>query len=485
VSARAKFHQLCRQNFGVFSRRAFEELNTGEDFHSGFHFDAIAHVLNEAQAGERRRQIISMPPRTLKSQMVSVYWSAFLLGHNPATKLITVSYAEDLAELLSNATRRLMQSDFYRSVFPGTVLERQANLIISTTKGGMRYATTIGGSVTGFGADVIILDDPLKASEAESEVARERVKTYYKKSLRSRLNRPGEGVIILVAQRLHEDDLTGHVLETETEDWEHLKLQAVATEAVDVQIGPGRVHTVEVGDLLLPTLLTRKFLDEQRRAVGSADFDAQYQQDPAPADGVMVKDGWLVRGDPPPLSSGRITLSLDTAAKTETRNDYSVCTVWLQADSKHHLIDVWRDKVDFPGLLRRVETLFGQYQPQRVLIEDAGSGIQLIQSLRARGMPALGCKPDKSKIVRLDGVLPYFEAGLVVLPRSATWLDAFVAEIVRFPRGRHDDQVDSVSQYLGYVLANPPSTFNYDTGDYYDFAGHDVIGERLAMGRIW
>jgi hypothetical protein len=244
-------YAAARQDFLAFAQKAFEIINPGTLFLDNWHIAAIAYALEEMSAGKHRRQIINMPPRTLKSQLVSVIWPAFLLGHNPAAKIIVVSYAEPLAELLSNQTRQLMLSDFYQEVFSHTRLGRQTNLHLSTNKGGSRYATTIGGSITGFGADWIVLDDPHNASEAYSEAAREKVKSFFQQTLLSRLNNPSQGKIALVMQRLHEDDLSGHLLARG--GWRHLKLQARATEDAEIAIGAGVVHSVRVATAFTKT----------------------------------------------------------------------------------------------------------------------------------------------------------------------------------------------------------------------------------------
>ena len=189
----------ARQDLIVFAQKGFEIINPGTLFLDNWHIRAIAHALEEMLAGAHIRQIINMPPRTLKSQLVSVCWPAFLLGHNPAARIIVVSYAEQLAAQLSNDTRTLMQSSFYHDVFPQTRLERQTSLHLSTEKSGSRYATTVGGSITGFGADWIIIDDPHNATEAYSEASREKVKNFFRQTLLSRLNNPSQGRIVLVS----------------------------------------------------------------------------------------------------------------------------------------------------------------------------------------------------------------------------------------------------------------------------------------------
>jgi predicted phage terminase large subunit-like protein len=472
---------VFHHDFLAFAQKAFEIVNPGTQFLDNWHMGAIAHVLDQMSLGAHYRQIINMPPRTLKSQLVSVCWPAFLLGHNPATKIIVVSYAEQLAEKLSNDTRRLMQSNFYRAVFPQTRLERQTNLHLSLEQSGSRYATTVGGSITGLGADWIILDDPHNASEAYSEAAREKVKSFFRQTLLSRLNNPSEGRILLVMQRLHEDDLSGHLLSQG--GWRHLKLQAQAMEDAEVAVGPDLVHPVRVGDLLQTNLLPLHWLETQKLAMGSIAYEAQYQQQPLPAEGNMIKRGWLRYTDAPPREGGRVALSLDTAIKDSTENDYSACTVWREVDSRHYLIHVWRDKVNFPTLCRKVVELINDFHPQAILIEDAGSGTPLIQQLQGQSIPAVPRKAKDPKPVRLSSVSTYIESGMMWLPKDAPWLAEFEAELLGFPGARHDDQVDSLSQYFGWVRERPTSIFECDWMRDEDWVDHDLIAERFARGR--
>ena len=479
---RASFIHVARQDFLAFAQKGFEIINPGSLFLDNWHIGAIAHALEEMLAGARYRQIINMPPRTLKSQLVSVCWPAFLLGHNPAAKFIVVSYAEHLAEQLSNNTRQLMQSSFYQEVFPRTRLERQTNLHLSTEKNGLRYATTVGGSITGLGADWIIIDDPHNASEAYSEASREKVKNFFRQTLLSRLNNPSEGKLLLVMQRLHEDDLSGHLLTRG--GWQHLKLQARATEDLEIAIGSNLVHQVRAGDFLQPNRLPPHWLEAQKLEMGSAAYEAQYQQQPLPADGNMIKREWLRYTDtPPPREAGQVALSLDSAVKEGTANDYSACTVWLEVDGRHHLLHVWRDKVDFPTLLRKMLDLFSVFRAEAVLIEDAGSGSVLVQVLQKEGVPAVARKAKDPKPVRLSSVSTYLESGLMWLPKDAPWLAEFEAELLGFPGARHDDQVDSLSQYFGWVRERPTNTFECDWMRDEDWVDHDLIAARFARGR--
>lgn len=194
--------------------------------------------------------------------------------------------------------------------------------------------------------------------------------------------------------------------------------------------------------------------------MGSAAYEAQYQQQPVPADGNMIKREWLRYTEaPPPQTAGRVALSLDTAVKDSTANDYSACTVWLESDGKHYLLHVWRDRVNFPALSRKVHQLVDAFRPNAVLIEDAGSGSALVQVLQAQGIPAVARKAKDPKQARLSSVSTYLESGLMWLPKDAPWLAEFEAELLGFPGTRHDDQVDSLSQYFGWVRERPKDMF--------------------------
>lgn len=477
---RATLVHIARTDFLAFVQKSFEIINPGTPFLDNWHIGALAYVLEELRLGAHRRQIINMPPRLLKSTVVSVCWPAFLLGHDPTAKVLVVSYTEALAEKLSGDTRRLMTSPFYESLFPGTRLERQSNLNLITDQNGFRMGATVGGSITGLGADWIIVDDPHNASEAYSDAAREKVWNFFRQTLLSRLNNPPEGRLVAVMQRLHDDDLSGRLLRQRHGDSRHLKLQARATEDAEVPIGPDLRHRVQAGDLLQPALLPEYWLDSQKLDMGSAAFEAQYQQQPLPAEGNLIKKDWLRHCDPPPLNTGRVTLSFDTAMKESTEADFSACIVWLEAEGKHHLIDVWREKVDFPRLRRKVLSLIDQYRPKAILIEDAGSGSALIQELQHTSVPAIGRKARDPKAVRLSPVSNYVEAGLMWLPKDAPWLAVFVAELLGFPAVRHDDQVDSLSQYFNWIRERTIDIFECDwllddTG-----VNHDLIASKLA-----
>jgi predicted phage terminase large subunit-like protein len=267
-----------------------------------------------------------------------------------------------------------------------------------------------------------------------------------------------------VMQRLHEDDLAGHLLRDG--GWTHLSLPVIATADAVVALGAGRSHTRHVGDVLHPAREPRSALDELRRNLGSAAFEAQYQQAPIPETGNMVKREWLQSYRPPlDLTGMKITQSWDTALKRTATADFSVCTTWAERNGKHYLLDVFRKQLDFPGVIKAVVSLHQRYRPHAVLIEDQSAGTALIQQLRADyHLHTIPRKSKDDKPTRLSIVLPAFEAGTVVFPDDAEWLPQLLHELLGFPQTRHDDQVDSVSQYLGWARDKGSRLFVADWG---------------------
>jgi predicted phage terminase large subunit-like protein len=455
MNDRALLYHTARSDFMTFARVAFDVVRPGVKFQDNWHLHAITTLLQEAETSRTVRQIVTLPPRSLKSFLISEVFPAWLLGRDPATRIICVTYGEKLSEELSASTTRIMQSDFYKRVFPATRLASETKLKLTTTARGMRFATSVGGPTTGFGGDWVIIDDPMNATDANSESAREAVKTYFDRARSSRVNDETASRFILVMQRLHPDDLAGHLLDKG--GWNQLMLQAKATEPARVDTGGREMHEIRAGDLLHEARLPQSVLDRKLRDMGSANFQAQYQQDPVPALGNIVKRHWLrYYLGTVALDGGRIVLSLDTATKTDTAHDYSVCTVWKWQGEKHLLIEVWRDKVGYPELKAAIIGLYNRYATPTILIEDSGNGTALIQELRSFGIPVIARTATQNKISRFVSSTSYIEAGQMLLPQDASWLAEFEAEILGMLNVKHDDQADSLSQYFGWVRGRGP-----------------------------
>lgn len=454
MNDRAALDALLRSDLRFFVWKAFQSILPGTPYLRNWHIKAIVHQLMRVQAGDISRLLINQPPRSLKSICVSVAYVAWLLGHDPTRRVIVVSYANELAAELHRQFRMVIDSEWYRSLFPAMRPARDAGLELVTTAGGGRYATSIGGTLTGRGADLIVIDDPLKAEEAASEAARKRVIDWYGGTLVSRLNDKRSGPIVVVMQRLHEDDLAGHLLAQG--GWEHLDLPSIATDNAEIALGGGRTMHRRTGEILHPEREGKEALERIKEEIGGLMFSAQYQQRPIPLEGNLIHRDWFRTYDQLPLMpEARSVQSWDIAMATGASNDYSVCTTWRRIKSDYYLIDAFRGRLKYPDLRRKVASLADKHRANTILIENAGPGMALLQDLH-RDLPPgmvrpIGQNPQGSKTDRMVAQSAKIEAGHVYLPRQADWLETFLLELLAFPNGQYDDQVDSVSQFLNWA----------------------------------
>jgi predicted phage terminase large subunit-like protein len=457
-----EYRLILQRDFMTFIERSFLELNPEAIFHSNWHLRVLAAKLELCRQGKLRRLIVNLPPRSLKSHTVSVAFVAWLLGHDPSAQIICASYGQDLADKLARDCRTLMLSSFYQSLFTRTRLspDKQSVNDFTTTRQGFRMSTSVGGVLTGRGADIIILDDPLKPDDALSETRRKGVNDWYDNTLLSRLNNKEQGVIIIVMQRVHQDDLVGHVLEQE--GWDVLSFPAIAevdeTFLIEEIFGRKSFQR-QTGEPLHAARESLETLAKIRGSIGEYNFSSQYQQRPIPLGGALIKQPWLRRYEPgsEPKEFSYIVQSWDTANKAGELNDYSVCTTWGVHQRRYfYLLNVYRRRMEFPDLLRAVKEQARRYDPRNILIEDKASGTQLIQALKAEGVycvtPHLP-QPGADKVMRVHSQTAEFESGHVLIPSDAPWLDDYVSELLAFPGGHHDDQVDSTTQALEYMTS--------------------------------
>ncbi len=447
------FNAILRSDFASFLHRSVLTLNPGAIFLPNWHLDAIAHQLDRVRSGEVTRLIINLPPRYLKSIMVSVAFPAFVLGHDPRKKIFGISYGADLATKHASDFRAIVESAWYRRAFPKTQVARAMGGDIYTTRRGFRKATSVQAALTGFGGDIFVIDDPQKPDDAQSETLRNGVNLWFSNTLRSRLDDKEKGVIILVMQRVHLNDLAGYLLDS-SKDWTVLNLAAIAEEDEDIEIGRGKLYRRRAGEALHPRYESLHTLQKLRDELGSEIFSAQYQQSPVPPGGAIIRKDWLRYYDAAPerTYNTKVIQSWDTAAKDGPNNDWSVCTTWLLVDRRHYyLLDVTRGRFEYPRLRDMAVGLANRFKPTAILIEDASTGVALAQELREAGTFVVKPVPvERDKQNRLWIQQAKFEAGLVHFPRSAPWLAALEAELLAFPQAKHDDQVDSLSQALAF-----------------------------------
>ena len=447
---------LCREDFATFVQKCFATLLPSEHFQANWHIHAIAHELSRLRGDAGVRLVINLPPRSLKSIIASVALPAWLIGHDPTLKVICVSYSEDLARKHARDFRVVVESPWFQRMFPAMRLNPRkiSETEITTTRLGHRLATSIGGTLTGRGGSLIIIDDPIKPGEIVSETERNKLNDWFGTTLFSRLDNKETGSILVVMQRLHQNDLCGHL--DEIRGYRFLRIPAIATEDQTFDLGDGRTHTFREGEILHPARESAETLDQIRRQLGSAMFNAQYLQTPVLPDGTVFKRDWLARYEVfEPKDSAEVIHSWDTASKIGQGNDYTVCTTWAISGPHYHLLHVLRGRWEFPQLQRLIIEHAHFWKARTVLVEDANSGTALLQSLRHAGSHALnilGFKPRLEKETRAAQQATAFEAGRVLLPKDAAWLAAYETELLGFPNARHDDQVDSTTQFLAWAI---------------------------------
>lgn len=445
------FDAMLRDDLPSFVAKVFETLNGGQVFFPSVHIDLVCDHLVRAYRGEITRLNMNLPPRNLKSMCVSIAFVAWALGHDPTLRIICVSYSDELAAKLARDCRAIMMSDWYRRIFPGTRLSRKKSAVgdFETTRGGGRFSTSVGGSLTGRGGDIVIIDDPIKPKDAESDPIRTSVNQWFDNTLYSRLDDKRSGIFILIMQRVHVDDLVAHV--QEKEPWEHLCLPAIAEIPERYTMLDGRVFERNVGDVLHPAREPLDVLMNIKATLGSFYFQSQYQQCPVPMSGNLIKWDWFQTFVDPP-QGGWIAQSWDTAISEREGADWSVCTTWMVCDKTYYLLDVHRDRMDFPTLKKMVVDLKQLYGARDVLIEDTGAATGLIQQFKLEGpFRPIAIKPEGSKADRMLAQSAVIEAGNVFIPHDEAWLEDFQSELLAFPMGKHDDQVDSMSQFLNWI----------------------------------
>lgn len=454
---------ILRTDFHAFVQKVFETVSPNATYLDNWHIKLICSEISDMLTGKNRRLIINIPPRYMKSIICSVALPAFILGHNPKATVICVSYSDDLSLKFANDCRNVMESDWYKDMFPGTRISKSRRSVadFETTKNGGRLSTSVGGTLTGRGADFIVIDDPIKPTDAMSDIIREKVNQWFQSTLCSRLNDKKLGCILLIMQRLHENDMTGFLLNSDM-GFKLLRLPVVAEEDEHWEIKRPFSNKIlcitrAPGDLLHPDRDGEQEILELRKTMGELAFACQYQQRPAPLVGNLIHKDWIHYYNELPDKMDRIFLSWDTASKVSANNAFSACSVIGIKNQKLYLLQIYRERLEFPALCRKIAELHEEYKTKypsaliTTLIEDASSGPSLAQQLRYEhgDMKVTLVKPDTDKITRLESVSSYIENGLILFPSVApNWWQDFSSELFTFPNTTFKDQCDAFSQCL-------------------------------------
>jgi len=445
TTVEAKSKENCQENFMDFVHRVWPH------FIDGAHHKEMAAAFEKVARGECKRLIINMPPRHTKSEFASYLLPAWFLGKFPKKKIIETAHTAELAVGFGRKVRNLVDSDVYKSIFPGVGLQSDSKAAgrWATNQGGDYFAIGVGGAVTGKGADILIIDDPHSEQEAALSENNPEIydKTYewYTSGPRQRLQ-PG-GSIIMVMTRWSKKDLTGQVLKSAAlrsgEEWEVIEFPAILPDGLP----------------LWPEFWSLKELEALRNELPNGKWMAQYMQQPtSDVSAIIKREWWKQWEDEDPPYCEFLIQSWDTAFLKTQRSDYSACTTWGVFYRPNDrgvdvaniiLLNSFKRRMEFPELKQTAFEHYKEWEPDSIIVEAKASGAPLVFELRAMGIPVQEYTPSKGndKIARLNACADLFASGRVWVPCTA-WAEELVEEVASFPSGEHDDLVDSMSQAL-------------------------------------
>ncbi len=453
ANVRAKLRAAARDDFYLFYTMVYPEIDPNTPFSKSPHFRALAAAFEKVITGETPYLCVTLPPRYGKSMIGSVALPAYMLGRDPGARIICGSYAGDVARRFAKQTRQLMISPVFTDIF-GDVLEKKDGPVsdLNTIGQGYRLATSVDGMATGRGANIIIVDDPLKAADGNSAAIRETAHEWLRSTLMSRFDPGGQPRMIVIMQRLHQDDPVGRLM---TEDgWTLLEMPAHVLAPTTYDIGHGKVWTPKVGEALFPEGVSLERLAERRVAMGVAAFNAQFLQRPELPGGALFKMKHIQRYDPPRPYRHKIEMIVQSWDPAISENDnaaYSVCTTWAICGKDLYLLDVFRRRMEYPRLTHAILSLQKTHRAHKVIIEATGIGGAVWQDVRRKAKdPTIFVRvnPKQGKVERATIQLPRFENRRVYLPNEAPWLEAFENEVAAFPLGKYADQVDLMVQFF-------------------------------------
>ena len=445
-----------------FIADAWHLVEPNSSFISGWHIDIITEHLEAASRREIKNLLINIPPRHGKSFVCSVFFPAWSWIQIPGEKFLCSSYSQRLATDHSVYCRRVVESAWYESRW-GSVFKiiKSADTAFGNDKGGYRVATSVGGYGTGSGGTVLIVDDPHNVKEAPSKAKRAEVLAWWTQSMSTRINPPKEkGIKIIIMQRCHEMDLSGYILANSNE-FEHLCIPA--------EYDPRRIVTTSLNwkdpreldeEILWPKGCSKKYMEEQKKVLGSYGFAGQFQQTPTPPKGGIVQRDWWkfwdeteiqrdMRGD---LNLDDVIQSWDMSFKGTAESDYVVGQVWGRRGANKYLLDQVRRRLSFPDTVKAVINMNNKWpETTAILVEDKTNGPAIISQLQREISGLIPVNPQGDKVGRLQSVSPQIESRNVYLPRRSSWVDDYIEEFAAATPdggGQYWDQIDATSQAL-------------------------------------
>ena len=463
-----KVNQESKSDFLTFVRLMAPSLVSG--FKMGKHIEVISNKLKQLEEGEIKRLMVFLPPRSSKSVICSKLFPAWYIGRNPEHEILTVSHSDQLSSDFGRSVRDVVNTEEFSKIFSGVQLRSDVRAAgkWKTNQGGMYYAAGVRSQIAGRGAHIAILDDVMSEEDSYSEAGRKYVKEWYPAGLRTRIM--PNGAIVIINTRYHYDDLCGWLLkqqedmgEYETIPWEVIKIPAWldedAAELLDLPVGGSYFPEWKPDEVL------QVDENEIKASNGARYWNSLYMQDPTPEEGGLIKKRWLQywEYDEPP-SCDFIIQTYDTAFSTRTTADFSVIQTWgifyMHNETEQGyeeyapqliLLGNIKGRFEYPELRRMAQKLYNEHRPDVCMIEKKASGQSLIQDMRRGGLPVMEYLPDRDKVARVYAATPSMEAGRVWFPKGRKWAEELVDELITFPNGAHDDQVDAMTMAIHYM----------------------------------
>ena len=459
-----------------FFVNAWPTLEPRFDLDCNWHVGLISEHLEAVQQKQIEKLVLNIPTRYLKTQLCTIAFPAWVWVKDARKRFITWGYSDSLSVGMSWRRRELIESEWFQALWGEQVKlvgdQNTKGKYANTEKGSM-FASSLGGTMTGEGCDIMIIDDPVKPSEASNDNLRQKSIDFWKHTASSRFDDKKAKTCILVMQRLHEQDLSGHFIK-EYDDVVHLMIPNQApTEIIYSYPKSGKVKVYEEDEILQPNREDQKELDTAKKELGSFNYAAQRQQNPVPRGGGIFKNAWFRFYDIEPEKFDLTTISVDCTFKDLESSDYVVLQVWGQKGSYHYLRKQVRSKMGFRATKKAVETLAKEFpEYHEILIEDKANGTAIIETLSGTVRSVIAINPQESKVARAVSCEPEVEAGEVFLPNKEynAWVEeVFMKEVCAFPKAANDDQVDAFTQYLNRAKTRTVGNFGDEYDDYDDY----------------
>ena len=458
--------ERAERSLSEFIRQAWPVIEPGTTYIENWHTDLISEHLQAVNLGQIHRLIINIPPRHMKSIHATVSYPVWTWLKTPEKRFIKVSYSDNLSRKHNILSRDIIRSIWYQTNWSDRFrlkddVNRQNEF--RNDHQGMMMSTSVGGALTGEGGDVIIIDDPQNPLMANSETERQNSINFFKNTLQTRLNDPKTGAIIIIMQRLHESDLTGYVL-SEDLGYTHLCLPAEAEERTVITYPISKREVIrEPGDLLNPARFDKDVLEGLKKSMGSVQYAGQFQQTPAPAEGIIFKREWMnntfTKKSLPYLSM--IIQSWDMAFTKSEGSAKVAGFVMARAGSNIYILDLENDKMTFTESVAAVRRLSGKWPKARAkVVENKANGPAIVDLLKKEIAGMVEFNPKGSKEERAISVTPYFEAGNIWFPdpKEAPWVNDLIRDLLIFPKGTYKDTVDALVQGILYLMDKPAMT---------------------------